>query len=105
MIDFDTAVVCFFVAMAGAGYCLPSLGLLVGGFLGAQPPYICSTRGSITNATDDRDVVACSYVASGEVALCFPLARGRRMQPRPAPARVLSDYLTTRTRGLPAAPP
>jgi hypothetical protein len=34
MIDFDTAVVCFFVAMAVAGYCLPSLGLVVGGAVG-----------------------------------------------------------------------
>ena len=34
MIDFDTAVVCFFVAMAVAGFCLPSMGMVVGGFVG-----------------------------------------------------------------------
>lgn len=35
MIDFDTAVVCFFVAIAVAGFFLSSTGLVVGGFVGA----------------------------------------------------------------------
>ena len=34
MINFDTAVVYFFVAMALVGFCLPSMGMVVGGFLG-----------------------------------------------------------------------
>jgi len=34
MIDFETAVVYFFVAMAVAGFCLPSVGMVVGGFVG-----------------------------------------------------------------------
>ena len=34
MNDFDTAAVCFFVAIEVAGYCLPSLGLVVAGSLG-----------------------------------------------------------------------
>ena len=34
MIDFDTAVVCFFVTMAVAGFCHPSIGMVVGGFVG-----------------------------------------------------------------------
>jgi hypothetical protein len=34
MIDFDTALVCLFVAMAVAGFFLPSLGLVVGGCVG-----------------------------------------------------------------------
>jgi len=34
MIDFDTAVVCFFVAMAVAGFWLPSMGMVVGGSVG-----------------------------------------------------------------------
>ena len=34
MIDFDTAVVYFFVAMALVGFCLPSMGMVVGGFVG-----------------------------------------------------------------------
>jgi hypothetical protein len=33
MIDFDTAVVYFFVAMALAGFCLPRMGMVVGGFV------------------------------------------------------------------------
>ena len=35
MVDFDTAVFFFFVAMAMGGVCLPSMGMVVGGFVGA----------------------------------------------------------------------
>ena len=34
MIDVDTAVVYFFVAVALVGFCLPSMGMVVAGFLG-----------------------------------------------------------------------
>jgi len=34
MIDFDTAIVYFFAAMAVAGFCLQSMGMVAGGFGG-----------------------------------------------------------------------
>jgi hypothetical protein len=35
MVDFDTAIFFFFVAITVVGFCLPSMGMVVGGFVGA----------------------------------------------------------------------